>query len=358
MSRLRERLSRQACAVLVVGALVASACTRGSIPAAGPSLQPAASMTRASTPLAAGPEDVKRVVGCWQRTPEWVKVPPLNRLAWGVLRSGQELPAHSVIITDAGARVTLQIPATAFRSRFLSLVDESRVLGYQRAGDQIEIEVHPETLFPLRLPPDIVAPGARLRAVAVRVSGLSVRALGSDEVGRRYGALTPHNPPYPARTADAVTPALAPLPVHLKKGLGVRGKNLSSLSPDLLRKMYLDFNDGVYVDAVLPGSPADRVGMQAHDVIRRFGSVAVHDADDLVRAIEAAALDTPTEVEVVRTIIDSRSTRTFVYAVTLGEFTGNANTVASPNPTALPAAPPSGALRSSPVLEDSNLSPP
>lgn len=276
-------------------------------------------------------------MAAWRHTIEWVKVPPLGSLPWKVLERGAQVPPHSLIITAPYSTAVLRFPVAAFKQRFVDLVDGGRVLGFLRAGDQIELQIDPDTLFPVRLPPDALRKRDDLTAQAARVDGGVVFTPGTPQLARAYAALTAHNPPFSSRSENgAAPPVLAAQPVHLKKGLGVRGKDLASLSADQLRKLYLDSIEGVYVDAVIPGSPAHSVGMQSHDVIRTFNRKPVRSAEDLLRAIESAPEDQPVEVEVVRAIIDSQSTRTFIYSVRLGEFTGNAHVVPSPNPTALP----------------------
>lgn len=335
MSTPRERFTRLAGAAMVALAVSASGCSRPPTPTPSPSARPAASSPAARTESEAAA--VKRVVAAWRHTVEWVKIPPLTSLDWRLLKAGAKLPSDTLVITDAQSRAILRIPATCFKPSFVALVGGGRVLGYQMADDQVELEIQPETLFPLRLPPDTVQPGATIEAVVARVDGVVVYSPDRDLIARSYAALTAHNPPYGPHSEEAVVPTLAPQPVHVRKGLGVRGKDLAALGADARRNLFLDSQDGVYVDAVIPGSPADRVGMQAHDVIRRLGTAQIRDSRDLMRALEAVPADTPIEVEVVRTIIDKSATQKFVYKVTLGEFTGNANVVPSPNPTSLPA---------------------
>lgn len=335
MASPHERYRRLAGVTLVALTLSASACSHPKAPAPSRSARPAAASpaARAESDAAA----VKRVVAAWRHTVEWVKIPPLTSLDWRILKPGAKLSSDTLVITDAQSRAVLRIPATGFKPAFVALVGAGRVLGYQKADDRVELEIQPETLFPLRFPPDIVQPGANLEAVVARVDGVAVYSPERELIARSYAALTAHNPPYGPHSEEATVPRLAPQPVHVRKGLGVRGKDLAALGADARRSLYLDSPDGVYVDAVIPGSPADRVGMQAHDVIRRLGRASIRDSQDLMRALEAAPADTPVEIEVVRTIIDTSSTKKFVYKVTLGEFTGNANVVPSPNPTALPS---------------------
>lgn len=330
-----EFFPRLAGAVLVALSLSASACSRTSVPVSTPSVTPATAIRAARTESEAAA--VKRVVAAWRHTVEWVKIPPLTSLDWRMLKTGLRLPTDTLLITDAQSRATLRIPAASFKASFIALVGGGRVLGYQLADDQVELEIHPETMFPLRLSPDAVQPGASIEAVVARVDGVVVYSPDRELCARSYGALMAHNPPYGPHNEEATVPTLAPQPVHVRKGLGVRGKDLAALGAEGRRNLFLDTPDGVYIDAVIPGSPADLVGIQAHDVIRRLGMARIRDARDLMRALEAAPPDTPVEIEVVRTIIDTSSTKKFVYKVSLGEFTGNANVVPSPNPTDLPA---------------------
>ena len=57
---------------------------------------------------------------------------------------------------------------------------------------------------------------------------------------------------------------------------------------------------GVRLGGVRPGSPADRAGLQAGDVIVRFGGVSVRTLDDLVFALRSRRAGEAIEVTYVR----------------------------------------------------------
>jgi hypothetical protein len=247
-----------------------------------------------------------------------------------------------VIITDRGAIVGLRIPLVRFKPSFVDLVRGQRVLGYQVVGDQMELEVQPDSLLPLRPQPDALIDDAEYTATVHEVKGLAIYTPDHDSVARNYTELEAHNPPYPQRQINATStrarPSLEPRPIHVKKGLGIRGKDFASLSDEERKQIFLDAPEGVYVTAVFPDSPADRAGIRTNDVIVKLGDVGIHNAADLMKAVEALPADKPVVVEYVRAIHDeSNRSKTFRNPVVLGEFSGNANLVPQPDPTHVPS---------------------
>lgn len=274
---------------------------------------------------------INRMLVDWRYTTRYIKVPPLPRLKWHVLKDGARLPADSLLITDKGAQVVLHVPLVAFRPEFVELVRTGRVLNMRVFGDQLAIDVASETLYPVRAGKDMLAQDGVFNATADQVKGAVIYCSDRDALAR-YAALDAHNPPFPKDPKDARSPELAEDAVHVKKGLGIRGKDLSELGTVALHSMHFNTNQGVYVDAVIPGTPASRSGMQPHDAIVRFNDQPIHDHNDLTKAVDAAPAGKPVNVEVMRFVIDAVEARSFKLSVSLGEFRGNANVVPPPPP--------------------------
>ena len=52
--------------------------------------------------------------------------------------------------------------------------------------------------------------------------------------------------------------------------------------------------------SVVPGSPAEKGGLRAQDIVTRFGDAAIGSGDDLVEAVRAASEGKPCRIEGVR----------------------------------------------------------
>lgn len=63
------------------------------------------------------------------------------------------------------------------------------------------------------------------------------------------------------------------------------GFYFDAVRPSLMRRLGLPDLNGVVVEEVLPGSPADKAGLRADDVIRRFGERTIHAPQDLLEEI-------------------------------------------------------------------------
>jgi hypothetical protein len=78
----------------------------------------------------------------------------------------------------------------------------------------------------------------------------------------------------------------------------VAGAELSELNPGLAT--YFGTEDGVLVLNSRPGTPAERAGLQAGDVILRVAQAPVSSIAELRRAIDRAPAGTPVELHVLR----------------------------------------------------------
>ena len=87
----------------------------------------------------------------------------------------------------------------------------------------------------------------------------------------------------------------------------------NSINPVLLRELGAPY--GIVVEAVEPGSPADKVGLQAGDVISSVNGQPVHTGADLVNPIAQTPIGQSVQLRYVRnkeakdvtlTVADSR----------------------------------------------------
>jgi serine protease Do len=93
------------------------------------------------------------------------------------------------------------------------------------------------------------------------------------------------------------------LPQLEEKGHVVRGwlgVAVQPITPDLADAMKLDTETGALVSQVMPGSPAEKAGLERGDVIVGFGGTEIDRMRELPRMAAATAPGTRVEVEVVR----------------------------------------------------------
>ena len=89
----------------------------------------------------------------------------------------------------------------------------------------------------------------------------------------------------------------------IAKGRVVRGwlgVSLQPLTADLAKALGAAGDKGTVVARVLPGGPAAGAGLQANDVILRFGDVAVEDLQHLQRLVLDAPVGKPVTLRIVR----------------------------------------------------------
>lgn len=63
------------------------------------------------------------------------------------------------------------------------------------------------------------------------------------------------------------------------------GINFDAVRPSLMKRLRLPDLNGVAVNEVVPGSPADKAGLRADDVIRRFGDRSIRSTQELLEEI-------------------------------------------------------------------------
>ncbi|RME73666.1 MAG: PDZ domain-containing protein [Planctomycetota bacterium] len=78
------------------------------------------------------------------------------------------------------------------------------------------------------------------------------------------------------------------------------GVQVIGLDPELARELGAPSERGVFVLRVLPGGPAERAGIRAHDVIERIGELEVVDAHALKRWVAAQSVGRRVAVRVRR----------------------------------------------------------
>jgi serine protease Do len=101
----------------------------------------------------------------------------------------------------------------------------------------------------------------------------------------------------PARQARNVVDALRDHGAVTRGWLGVQ---IQSLDSDLAAALGADDGHGALVAEVFSGSPADRAGIEAGDVIRRFAGESVEDQRHLSRLVGAARPGDSVDVEILR----------------------------------------------------------
>ncbi len=101
----------------------------------------------------------------------------------------------------------------------------------------------------------------------------------------------------PANTARATMDSL------IRTGKPIRGYiglNMMQLSPVMAQQLGLQDTRGAVVSSVVPGSPADRAGLQRWDVVRSFNGRPIEDAVSLYKQIASASIGSKVQVDFIR----------------------------------------------------------
>jgi serine protease Do len=117
---------------------------------------------------------------------------------------------------------------------------------------------------------------------------------------------------------------------------GRLGVGIGDVGKDVAESLGLGKAQGALVSNVEPGSPAEKAGLEAGDIILKFDGKKIEKSADLPRAVGGTKPGTLSTVTVFR-----RGT-TKDYAITVGEF--DADKKAQIKPTPEKATPPSAAL--------------
>ncbi len=102
----------------------------------------------------------------------------------------------------------------------------------------------------------------------------------------------------PSNTAITVYNQLVTSGKVVRGSIGVTFQEENSNNPILLRELGAPY--GIVVEAVEPGSPADKAGMQAGDVITNVNGQPVHTGADLVNPIAQTPIGNSVQVRYVR----------------------------------------------------------
>jgi S1-C subfamily serine protease len=81
---------------------------------------------------------------------------------------------------------------------------------------------------------------------------------------------------------------------------GRLGIGIQSLTPDLSEALGLDVKEGAVVNAVEPGSPAERAGLKSGDVVVDYRGEPIKSAQDLRNRVGLTGLGTEVPITVVR----------------------------------------------------------
>jgi serine protease Do len=101
----------------------------------------------------------------------------------------------------------------------------------------------------------------------------------------------------PINTAKPLIPQLVRTGMVTRGYLGV---SIQSVTPDLAKAMQLEDRKGALVSEVVPGSPADKAGVQNGDVIVAFNQKTVASAHDLPTMVAATPVGQEVDVVVLR----------------------------------------------------------
>ena len=85
--------------------------------------------------------------------------------------------------------------------------------------------------------------------------------------------------------SDVATEVMQQLIAHGKVSRGSLGAQTQDITPNIARVLKLKSNEGAVVTRVLPGSAAERAGLQEGDVITAVNGKNLHDAGELTNAI-------------------------------------------------------------------------
>jgi len=85
--------------------------------------------------------------------------------------------------------------------------------------------------------------------------------------------------------SNVATEVMQQLVAHGKVSRGSLGAQTQDITPNIARMLGLTSNEGAVVTRVLPGSAAERAGLDVGDVITAVNGQALHDSDELTNAI-------------------------------------------------------------------------
>lgn len=93
---------------------------------------------------------------------------------------------------------------------------------------------------------------------------------------------------------------LEQLKVHKKVRRGFIGVQIVPFTEEYAKEIGLPKNEGALVGAVVPGSPADKGGVQVGDVIQKINNTTIREFSDLLQEVEKASINSTLKIEVWR----------------------------------------------------------
>jgi serine protease Do len=81
---------------------------------------------------------------------------------------------------------------------------------------------------------------------------------------------------------------------------GLLGVVVQNVTPELAEAMHLSGTDGALVSQVIPGSPADKVGIQPRDVIIKLNGKEIHNSTQVSNMVSLLRVGTRVEIELQR----------------------------------------------------------
>jgi 2-alkenal reductase len=134
-------------------------------------------------------------------------------------------------------------------------------------------------------------PLVNLQGQVVGINTLVVRSSDSGAIAEGLGFAVPVN------TARAVAEQIMQKGYFSRPYLGIRWQ---SITPSIAAWYRLPVEWGVYVVEVIPGSPAERAGIQAGDIVTRIGEASIGEENSYVNSLFQHQPGDRVEVEVVR----------------------------------------------------------
>lgn len=93
---------------------------------------------------------------------------------------------------------------------------------------------------------------------------------------------------------------LEQLKTHKKVRRGFIGVQIVPFTEEYAKEIGLPKNEGALVGAVVPGSPADKGGIQVGDVIQKINNTTIKDFSDLLGEVEKTAINSTLKIQVWR----------------------------------------------------------
>lgn len=124
--------------------------------------------------------------------------------------------------------------------------------------------------------------------------------VGVNTAGLASSGGTPVQGIFFAVSAQVAEPVVTAIKEKGRVERGFLGISASQINRQLAAARNLGVNEGVGVEAVTNGSPADRAGIRVGDVITKIGDVVVKNRGDLFNALTRYRSGTSVKVEIVR----------------------------------------------------------